>query len=337
MIIGGPLPNVTAPSIFGSLLPCGPIPATSTIQTTGIRTDPITGAVSQVPADLGRVYVETTQCGFVSQSVLTVSQVVSSGGFAGQIICGGNLISQVVSNGRTTGTVLVQPVAWEPGSGNLGTTFTYPSGQVVDLGGFTSNGPMIAPSVSASNNAGTTTINGLLQGGTITTYGSVFGNIDINGSMNGPTVSTGNNGADINLDGTLQGGFIITYGSVFGDITICGPMNGPTVSTGNNNTEINVNGLVQGGFITTSGSVFGNIDINGPMNGPTVRTGNNNSEINVNALVQGGFITPRARSSATSVQRPAEWPTVCTGTQYGNNVNGLVQGGSILTGGRSAT
>ena len=60
VIIQGPLPNVTAPSIFGSLLPSGPIPATSTIQTTGIRTDPITSATSQVPADLGRVYVVTT-------------------------------------------------------------------------------------------------------------------------------------------------------------------------------------------------------------------------------------------------------------------------------------
>ena len=99
-----------------------------------------------------------------------------------------------------------------------------------------------------------------LQGGFITTYGSVIGNITIGGPMNGPTVSAGNNGTVITLNGTLQGGFITTYGSVIGDISISGPMNGPTISVGNNNTLVTLGGLLQGGSITT-GSVAGSISV----------------------------------------------------------------------------
>ena len=46
---------MTAPSIFGNIAAAGPL--FGTIQTTGVRTDPVTGATSQIPADLGRVYV----------------------------------------------------------------------------------------------------------------------------------------------------------------------------------------------------------------------------------------------------------------------------------------
>src|SRR5229473_358589 len=59
----GALPSVTAPSIFGSLVASGAIPATSTVQTTGVRIDPITGASSGVPADFGRVYVAASKKG----------------------------------------------------------------------------------------------------------------------------------------------------------------------------------------------------------------------------------------------------------------------------------
>ena len=51
-------------------------------------------------------------------------------------------------------------------------------------------------------------MNGTREGGTITTYGSVIGNIVINGSMNGPTVSDRRQrqARSINVNGTLQGG-----------------------------------------------------------------------------------------------------------------------------------
>ncbi|MFI5455223.1 MAG: beta strand repeat-containing protein [Isosphaerales bacterium] len=332
VILQGPLPNVTAPSIFGSLLPGGPIPATSTVQTTGIRTDPITSATSQVPADLGRVYVVTTPQG----SVVTATLVQANGpGLAGQILCGGNLISQVVSNGTTTGMITVQPVAWEPGSGNLGTTFTYasPSGQVLHLGGFISTGSMTAPTVSVGNSAGTTSVSGLMQGGTVTTYGSVIGNIAIGGPMSGPTVSAGSNGTVLNLNGTLQGGFITTYGSVAGNITIGGPMNGPTIMAGNNRTVIKVDGPVQGGSITTSGSATGTIAINGPVNGPTVSAGANSATI-VNVPVKGGSILTGGTLGNLTIGGPLSGQVVTIGNMNGTvTINGPVQNGVIATSG----
>ncbi len=173
VIIQGLLPDVTAPSIFGSLLPSGSIPAATIIQTTGIRTDPITGALSQVPADLGRVYVTTSPSSSVPIETTTLIQANGSG-LAGQIICGGNLISQVVANGGITGTIVVQPVAWEPDGGNLGAYFTSGPRQSGNLGGVVSNGPMSGPTVVTSMGSATTTVSGTVQGGTITTYGSVI-------------------------------------------------------------------------------------------------------------------------------------------------------------------
>ncbi len=79
VIIQGPLPDVTAPSIFGSLLPSGPIPATTIIRTTGLRTDPITGAVSEVPADLGRVYVTTSPSSRVPIETTTLIEANGTG------------------------------------------------------------------------------------------------------------------------------------------------------------------------------------------------------------------------------------------------------------------
>src|SRR5262249_57329241 len=49
--------DVTAPGIFGSIFSDGPI--TGTVQTTGLRTDPISGVVSRGSADLGPLYVDT--------------------------------------------------------------------------------------------------------------------------------------------------------------------------------------------------------------------------------------------------------------------------------------
>ena len=139
VLLQGSLPSITAPSIFGSLPTNVAFPATTIIQTTGLRSDPITSAITQVAADLGRVYVTTIN----GNTTVTTTTIQANGsGFAGQIYCGGNLISQIVSNGSATGVLVIDPVAWEPGAGNLGTTFTYPSGRVVALGGFISNGPM---------------------------------------------------------------------------------------------------------------------------------------------------------------------------------------------------
>ncbi|MHB1421755.1 MAG: hypothetical protein ACYC3I_00885 [Gemmataceae bacterium] len=325
--------NVTAPSIFGNILSAGPI--TGTIQTTGLRTDPITGAVSQVAADLGRVYVTWILHGNDVVPVVTTTLVQANGpGLTGQIICGGNLISQVVADGGITGTITVQPVAWESGAGNLGTLFTYPgpSGTVLNLGGVVSNGPMTGPTVAVPPASDTLNINTPVQGGVITTYGSVLGNITINGPMNGPTLSTSNR-STLNVNATVEGGYITTYGSVIGNITVNGPMNGPEIFNGNNGSSISVLAPVQGGYITTYGSAIGNITVNGPMNGPQIFNGNNGSSISVLAPVQGGYITTYDSTvGAITVRGPIEGPQISNGQQGGPLVIGaLVSGGSITT------
>jgi hypothetical protein len=327
--IGGNLPSVTAPSIFGSLLPGGNIPATSIVQTTGIRTDPITGMTSQIPADLGRIYVTTTNNG----PVLTTTLVQSNGGpgLAGQILTGGNLISTVVAAGGISGVITTL--------GNLGTEFTYPSPSTAFtlLGGVDSNGPMDGPVLSAGNNNATTIVSGDLQGGTVTTFGNVYGKITVGGPMAGPVVSAGDiQSGNINVDGVVQGGYIITHGSLVGDITIGGPMSGPAVSTGNNQYgNINVNDSMMGGFITTYGSVTGDINVNGPVSGPVVSGANNqDGTITVDAPVQGGSITTGGTVTGNiTIGGPLNGPVV----SGANNQDGTIKFFVPLQGGRVVT
>ena len=135
VIIQGPLPDVTAPSIFGSLLPERFDPGHDDHpDDRGSGPTRSRGPSREVPADLGRVYVTTSPSSRVPIETTTLIQANGSG-LAGQIICGGNLISQVVVNGGITGTITVQPVAWEPAGGNLGAYVTPGSHQSGTLGG----------------------------------------------------------------------------------------------------------------------------------------------------------------------------------------------------------
>ncbi len=170
--------NVTAPSIFGSIIPQGGS-ITGTIQTTGVRTDPITGQTSQVPADLGRVYVNTAG----TTPVLTSTIVRSFGSsLSGRIISRGNLLSRVVSDGGISGVIAVQ--------GNVGTTLTYPSGQVVRINSGSSpsvlsNGPFSGQMIVLGDVIGDVTLNGGMHDGRIAVQGSVLGNLTIHGSLDG--------------------------------------------------------------------------------------------------------------------------------------------------------
>ncbi len=322
----GTLPSITTPSIFGTFPTNVQITAASIIQTTGQRTDPITSLTFTVPADIGRVYVTTVN----GSPVLTTTQILANGpGFGGQIYCGGNLISQVISNGNDTGLIVIDPAPGETGAGNLGTTFTYPSGKVVALGGVTSNGPMTTPAIATQ--AGTTNITGTYQGGSITTYGTVIANININGPMVAPSVTT-TNGSVLNIHGTVQGGFITTYGAVLGNITISGPIMEPILSA-SNGSVIAIDGAVQGGYIITGLSVVGNISIGGQVIGPMITASNNGSIIINTAMVEGGFIsTYGSVTGNVSVSGPITGPNLSASTNSSiYNQSGLIQGGFITT------
>ena len=96
------LNNVTAPSIFGNISAAGPL--FGTIQTTGVRIDPVTGATSQIPADLGRVYV-VQPGGRNAKPYVTATAIGGQGtdSLSGRIISRGNLISSIRSDGGASG------------------------------------------------------------------------------------------------------------------------------------------------------------------------------------------------------------------------------------------
>jgi hypothetical protein len=165
-----PLPNITAPAIFGSIVSNGPL--TGVVQTTGQRIDPITGVVSSMPADLGGLYVNTS-----GKKPVLASTVVQVKKISGELISGGDLVSQVVQGtGGFSGLVAAQ--------GNLGKTFTTSSGQQTRLGGLTSAGPVSGEVVVLGLILGDVGITGGLVGGRIAARGGIVGNLTITGGLN---------------------------------------------------------------------------------------------------------------------------------------------------------
>jgi hypothetical protein len=167
---GQGISNITAPSIFGSIIANGPI--TGTVQTTGLRTDPITSVVTAVPADLGNVYM--VQCG--RSWVVTSTVIRSEGGLPGQIISRGNLISAITSDGGISGTIAAQ--------GNLGTYATV-AGTTTRQGGVLSNGTFTGQLVVLGDAIGDVTLHGGLRGGDVAVKGSIFGNLLVDGGLDG--------------------------------------------------------------------------------------------------------------------------------------------------------
>jgi hypothetical protein len=94
--------KVKAPWLFGNfLVPNGPI--AGTIETTGVRIDPVTGAATPVPADIGRVLMGP------SGNVVGVTAILAgTAGITGQIISRGNFPSAVISLGTISGLLAAQ-------------------------------------------------------------------------------------------------------------------------------------------------------------------------------------------------------------------------------------
>ena len=188
--------NVTAPSIFGSISSNGDI--TGIIQTTGIRTDPITCATSTVGADLGNVYIATSNQG----PYVTVT-TISAGALSGRIISRGRLLSEVEVQ-KITGVVAAQ--------GDIGTVVGS-----TRLGGLVSNGDVSGQIVTLGNVYGDLVIHGGLRGGRIAAEESILGNVTIAGVLDAGAalVSSG----DI---GSAAFGTALTVGDVTGIIAAAG-------------------------------------------------------------------------------------------------------------------
>ena len=153
---------MTAPSIFGNIAAAGPI--FGTIQTTGVRTDPVTGATSQIPADLGRVYVVPAG-GRDLQPYVTATTIEGQGpdSLTGRIISRGNLISSIRSDGGASGLIAVQ--------GNFGAVTTL-LGTPTRVGGLLVNGGFSGQLVVLGNDYGDLTFHGGLTGGRIAVEGT---------------------------------------------------------------------------------------------------------------------------------------------------------------------
>jgi hypothetical protein len=163
---GNGITNISAPSIFGSISTQGPI--TGTIQTTGVRTDPITGATSMVPANLGSAYVGSSRSG----PAVTSTTINSNGGLPGRIISRGDLVSAIVADGGVTGVIAAQ--------GNLG---AYAGTTQVRAGGLLSNGNFSGQLIVFGDEIGDVTLHGGLKAGRVAVKGSVFGNVVIDGGL----------------------------------------------------------------------------------------------------------------------------------------------------------
>jgi Ca2+-binding RTX toxin-like protein len=192
---GGIVADVTAPSIIGSI-DSGSGPITGTIQTTGVRLDPISGQTGAIPPTFGRVVTVMTPGGPVATTT-TVHAV--GGGIEGRLISRGDFLSQVTAEGGISGLIAVQ--------GNLGTR----SGSV-RLGGILSDGPVRGQLVVRGTVLGDVTLHGGLQGGRIAVEGNILGNMTIDGGIDATSalvtagsIGDATAGTELRLDGDVKG------------------------------------------------------------------------------------------------------------------------------------
>ena len=214
--------DITAPSIFGSIIG-GPI--TGTVQTTGLRTDPITSAVTTVSADIGRVYIAFDHDHDSPHLTTTVIDV--DDGISGRLISRGNLISEIDGKVDVTGVIAVQ--------GNFGANLVV-AGKTVRLGGMTVDGQLNGAVVVLGQQLADVTIHGGFKDGIYAVKGGIVGNLVIDGSFNdngilvsgaqigdvtqGTTLTyNGNNKGIIAAIGTIRFAKGVPRGSVFSNVT----------------------------------------------------------------------------------------------------------------------
>jgi hypothetical protein len=170
------LGNLTASGIFGNInVISGSI--TGTIQTTGIRIDPLTGDQTTVNADIGQFTYDK------NGAIDGVTVISAKLGISGRIISRGNLISAV--SARTfSGVIAVQ--------GDIGVNLTE------------SVSPAIAGPASPLTRFGGISIGGN-DSGQIIALGNLFGDLTITGTLSGRIAVQGQaiSGLDAGRDGIL--------------------------------------------------------------------------------------------------------------------------------------
>jgi hypothetical protein len=276
------LGNITAPNIIGNIsVVNGGI--TGTIQTTGIRIDPVTGIETTVSADLGQLV-------YKKGKVSGVTTIFAKSGISGQIISRGDLISSV-SAASLSGVIAAQ--------GNIGAILRDANGDAILKGG-------------KLTRFGGITIGGL-DSGQIIALGNIFSDVSIKGQLTGRIAAHGAavSGLDAPRNGILgnvkaksmanaaaviSGGIIgdaagkttVNCGSVNGFLAAFGTINAKKVAAGHAfpSAQSDANGAVINA-IFTDGSVPLQIS-----NGPSGLTALGLIESDLNALqISGGSLT----------------------------------------------
>jgi hypothetical protein len=234
---------VIAPSIFGSVSVAGG-PLTGTIQTTSLETDTITGSVSTVPGDIGRVFFAS------GSNVPNVTTIQSTGnGMTGSVISSGSILSQIVASNGFSGIVEAQRnigvVAGSPPTALGGMITSAYSGTIVSLGNIIGN-------ITIGGNAQATSGNPLSA--VIAANGSISGNVSVNGAWGGQLVSLGTLSGTVSFKGGMRGGQVAAKGGITGNVVVSGSIDsasavvsgagignagtGTTLSTGGGNNGI---------------------------------------------------------------------------------------------------
>jgi hypothetical protein len=236
--------DVTAPSIFGSVVSGGPI--IGTIQTTGVRTDPITSATSLIPANFGNVYVDFYKKDQSLIPFLTTTVIQAKGpGLSGRVISRGNLVSQMTVDGGISGVVAVQ--------GDLGLNIMVGQ-KSARLASIVSNGGLSGSIVVLGRQLGDVTLHGLTTG-SYAVKGGILGNL--------------------NMDGGLALGAKVVSGGQIGDATL-----GTFFDfTGSNKGIIAAKGNILFDKTAPKGYVFNNVGATANPNGAGIDTIFNNNNI----------------------------------------------------------
>jgi hypothetical protein len=208
VIMQGPhglVANVTAPCIIGNIIGGGGI--SGTVQTTGLRTDPITGVVAAIAADFGRALTDG------NGNIVGVTTVQSTGaGLGGQLISRANFKSQIIANGGISAVVA--------GQGDFGVGVVAATGHLTRFGSVQSNGPLSGDFVFLGNIfADFAVVHGGLKGGRIAAQGQ-----PVAGLSSTRTGILGN----LTFSGDLDGSSAIVSGGMIGD-----PAGGTGLSTSN--------------------------------------------------------------------------------------------------------
>jgi hypothetical protein len=257
--------SITAPSIFGSITTPGAI--AGTICTTGVRTDPITGATSTVAADLGRTFTTTVNGAPVTTTTTIHAYALPA---SAKIVSHGDLVSLVTADAGIQGVIeAVGNIGVLRGSTHLGGIRSNAAfkGQIFALGKILGDITIAGP---------VQTITGKPRSGTIAADGSIIGNLTVGGPFQGNIVTDATLAGNISINGPLQRGYIAARTAISGNITINGGLidgsvivSGGKIGDSQTGTRLTLKGSNQGiiaaygaitlGSKTPSGHYYNNV------------------------------------------------------------------------------